>query len=1101
MRNALFFLVMCLSPTSIFSAPQHELAKPPDQPKVAEASSEGKDAITRFKATGGLNTNLVAAEPLMSNPVAFSIDNQGRMYVCETYRLNHGVEDNRGHGYWLDDDLAAQTYQDRVAYIRKHHAKTIRDYTKFDDRVKLLWDTDGDGVMDKHSVFANGFNQIEEGVGSGVLPVGDRVLFTCIPKLWSLRDTNGDHVADERKALLDGFGVRFAFTGHDLHGLIMGPDGRVYFSVGDRGFNVKSQEGKQFVNPASGGVFRCEPDGSGLEVVATGLRNPQELAFDDHGNLFTGDNNSDSGDKARWVYVVEGGDTGWRMYYQYLPDRGPFNREKIWHPHHAGQAAYIVPPMVNFADGPSGLAFYPGTGLPEHFKNRFFLCDFRGTALTSGVKTFRNEPDGASFKLVDSEDSLWSILATDVEFGPDGGVYVSDWVEGWAGLGKGRIYRFSDDKTNDSEIVKQVSKLLRGGMGMLNTLELAQLLNHEDRRVRQQAQFELAKRDEVTALLEVAKSSDQTLPRLHSIWGISQVLRTGKPAADVVAKIGQQLAALLSEEDEEVRCQAAWVIGDRKIASGAKLLLEKLPDATPRCQHFFAAALGKLETKEAVSSLLAVLAANDNKDPIVRHGAIMGLVGAGATTVRDASAKHLSAAARLGAVVALRKLASPLVATFLNDGDALVRLEAARAIHDMPVDEAMLALAAMELHPNDDDALVRRVLNARFRLGGAKAAESLVAYAGGASNPAAMRVEALKMLAEWAKPGPRDRVLGMWRPIEARSNEEARAAVLKGLGSLVVAPEPVRGQAVKTAVALGITEIAPALFAIFTNDAESGKSRGAALTALAELRVPEIAGLLEKSEKDREPAVRVAAMQILVRTKSAGAEVRVFKALNSTVRAERQAAYSLLAALKTPKADAEIASALANVKGAPADVKVEIMEAAKARAENKDVAEATQKWLDSLDANDPLAKDRLALEGGDKERGRAIFFGKAEVYCVRCHKVAGIGGEVGPDLSAIAKEKDRAYLLESIVLPSKTIAKDFESVLIQDVNGRVLTGVLKSKTADVITLVTAEGKLVEIKTENIEEQAAGKSAMPEDLHKKLSPFELRDLMEYLSSLK
>jgi len=106
-----------------------------------------------------------------------------------------------------------------------------------------------------------------------------------------------------------------------MHGLVLGPDGRIYFSIGDRGYNVLTSEGRQLVRPDTGAVFRCERDGSQLEVFAYGLRNPQELAFDDFGNLFTGDNNSDSGDKARWVNVVEGGDTGWQMYYQYLPDQ------------------------------------------------------------------------------------------------------------------------------------------------------------------------------------------------------------------------------------------------------------------------------------------------------------------------------------------------------------------------------------------------------------------------------------------------------------------------------------------------------------------------------------------------------------------------------------------------------------------------------------------------------------------------------------------------------------------------------------------------------------------------------------------------------------
>ena len=510
---------------------------------------------------------------------------------------------------------------------------------------------------------------------------------------------------------------------------------------------------------------------------------------------------------------------------------------------------------------------------------------------------------------------------------------------------------------------------------------------------------------------------------------------------------------------------------------------------------------GETCAKEAVPVLLAVLAANDNKDPIVRHGAIMGLVGAGAETVHTAASKSLSPAARLGAVVALRKLKSPLVAAYLGDVDALVKLEAARAIHDAAIPEAMPALAAVELHPSDGDALVRRVLNARFRVGDDNAAESLVAYAGNAANLVEMRVEVLQMLAGWAKPSSRDRVLGMWRPLEPRSDEVARSAVLKQLGALVAAPEKVRNESVKTAVALGIKEIAPALLAVVKDAAEKGESRGAALTALAELNAPEVASLLPEAVSDKSPALRVAALGILVKTRSPEAETQVIKALSSDDRRERQAAYALLAELRTPAADAEIASALSKLQSSPADIMVEVLEAAKARAENAKIAGALEGWTAALDVKDALAKFRPSLEGGDAERGKAIFFGKTEVYCVRCHKVGGTGGEVGPDLSLLAKEKTRDYLLEAIVDPNKAIAKNFESVIIHDVNGRVLTGVLKTKTADSLTIATAEGKYIEIKLADIEEQAVGKSAMPEDVSKKLSPYELRDLVEYLSTLK
>ena len=350
--SVLTLLIFGLALTATAVSQNNETPKP-QEPKLAKASADGEKAIKTFQIPKSWKANLFAAEPMVGNPVAFTIDHQGRVMVCESYRQSKGIEDNRGHAEWLDEDLAAQTVEDRLKYIKKHLGDKAVNYTKHDDRIRLLIDSNKDGYADTESVFAKHFNTILSGTGAGVLSYKGKTYYTCIPDLWMLQDENADGVAETRKSLSYGYGVRFAFRGHDSHGLIIGPDGRLYFSIGDRGVNIKTENGT-LVNPDSGSVFRCELDGSNLEFVATGLRNPQELAFDDYGNLFTGDNNSDSGDKARWVYIVEGGDTGWRMYYQYLSDRGPFNREKIWHPQHAGQPAYIVPPIRNFADGPFG---------------------------------------------------------------------------------------------------------------------------------------------------------------------------------------------------------------------------------------------------------------------------------------------------------------------------------------------------------------------------------------------------------------------------------------------------------------------------------------------------------------------------------------------------------------------------------------------------------------------------------------------------------------------------------------------------------------------------------------------------------------------------
>jgi quinoprotein glucose dehydrogenase len=148
-----------------------------------------------------------------------------------------------------------------------------------------------------------------------------------------------------------------------------------------------------------------------------------------------------------------------------------------------------------------------------------------------------------------------------------------------------------------------------------------------------------------------------------------------------------------------------------------------------------------------------------------------------------------------------------------------------------------------------------------------------------------------------------------------------------------------------------------------------------------------------------------------------------------------------------------------------------------------------------------LAPYRETLHGGDAERGRQIFFEKAEVNCVRCHRIGPDGGEVGPELTKIGEEKARDYLLQAIVDPNAAIAKGFESVMLVLDDGRVLSGVLRDESETQVRLITAEGDLKTIAKDSIEQRAVGKSAMPEDLTKKLSKSELRDLVEFLSRRK
>src|SRR5213083_1697407 len=163
---------------------------------VAPASDEAELAIKRFQVAPGLKVDLWAAEPMFANPVAFSFDERGRAYVCETFRLNAGVDDIRGIMDWLDEELASRTVDDRLAEMKRHLGERFARYSEYSERISLIEDRDGDGKADHATVFADGFNTPLDGIAAGVLPRNGNVWFANIPNLWLLRDTNGDGVAD-----------------------------------------------------------------------------------------------------------------------------------------------------------------------------------------------------------------------------------------------------------------------------------------------------------------------------------------------------------------------------------------------------------------------------------------------------------------------------------------------------------------------------------------------------------------------------------------------------------------------------------------------------------------------------------------------------------------------------------------------------------------------------------------------------------------------------------------------------------------------------------------------------------------------------------------
>jgi len=1072
-----------------------------------DGSAAAMQAMAAFKLSKGLHVQLFAAEPQIGNPVAIGVDEQGRIFVAEEYRFNRGTEENRTRPFLLVDDLQLQTVEDRLDMYKKFASKFeggMDWFTKAADQVRLLEDRDGDGRADVAKVFAGNFNGALDGLAAGVMAHNGDVYLTCIPNLWLLRDSDGDGIADVRKVIHTGFGVNAAFLGHDLHGLCWGPDGRLYFSIGDRGFHVTTKEGTLLHGPRTGAVFRCEPDGSELEVIHRGLRNPQELAFDNYGNLFADDNNCDKGDRARLVYVVEGGDSGWNMSNQTLVApylTGPWHAEKIWHLADKHQPAWIVPAVGHLGAGPSGFAHYPGMGLSERYTNHFFMCNYTGQ--NGGIESFAVEPVGAGFAIVDYHDFMKPLAATDIEFGYDGKLHISALPTlDWTGKGSsGRLYTAYDPERIKDERIQEVKRLMREGFDKRSPEELAPLLNHADQRVRQRAQFALAARgvESIALLAKLAAKTETPLARRHAIWGLWQIGRKHSEALTSVF-------GLLADADPETRAQAARVIGDCRWQGANDKLVSMVADANSRVRFFATIALGHLKHRPAVEPILAMLRENKNEDPYLRHAGAAAIAEIGDIDAVLARSNDTESAVRLAVVLVLRRHADPRIARFLDDADMNVVTEAARAINDLAIDDVLPVLAthlSRGTNSPEHEAFVRRAINAHFRQGKAENAEVLASFLSDERQSLPMRTEALAALSDWTTPSPRDRVTGFWRPLEPRAPEVIRGVLEQSVPQILSRTNgDLQTAAIKLIIKLDIKTDDDTFFAWTQDPQRPTATRIEALRLLAARNYGKLAAAVKTSLADTSPMLRAEARQVLATYDPDQAMVLIDSVLSDSFSpvVERQRGLQTLADLKD-------ASQLLTKWGerllagsVPDELQLDVWEALEARPETNLADIVTRFKTTMLKLPARQAKFSVSLAGGDAERGKAIFTGHSTAQCVRCHKIRGEGGAAGPDLTEVAKRGQRDYLLASMIDPNAKIAQGYATVTLVLDTGKLVAGVLKNETADAVTIETPDGTQVVVPAAEIDERTMPTSSMP-NMERALTPREVRDLVEYLSTLK
>jgi len=1069
-------------------------------PVINPASDEATQALSRMKVPAGLKAELWAAEPMFANPVAFNLDEKGRVFVSETHRYGSSVLDIRDYMWILEDDLANRNQDDFVAMIHRLWGEdNVKELSKESERLMLLEDTTGAGKADKATVYATDFRSPIDGIASGVLTRRGDVWFSNIPALWKF---TGHDKAETRTELLRGFGLRFNFTGHDFHGLILGPDGRIYMSIGDRGAYVKTKEGGAVDSADTGAVFRCWPDGTGFELFATGLRNPQSLLFNEYGDLFTGDNDSDQGDEERLVHVVQDGDSGWRVGYQHAPrgNAGPWNAEKMWHPRNAAQPNFILPPICNIEDGPSGIAYYPGTGLTPAYAGTLFITHFKGSISNSGIYAYTVKPSGASYAIDTAKPFLTGALPTDVRFGPDGKMYYSDWGEGWPKSKRGRLYTIFSPEVVKDPATLQVKATIASDFTKKSDDELAGLLANADWRIRLEAQYTLAERGAAgIAKFTSVLAGDNAAARRHAVWGLGQIARHEPKALDA-------LRPLLASQDAEVRAQAANTLGDLRDAASADALVKLLADSAPRVKFFAAQALGKLKFTAATPALLAQVRANNNVDPYLRHALVMGLVGCATPAELTATAKDDSGAVRLASVLALRRLHDAGVTAFLADSDRAIVREAVEAINDAPIVSAYPAIAAFVAKPVDDEPIMLRALNATFRLGGDEQAAALATFAANANAPV-LRAEALTLLSLWPKPPARDRIVGIYRPLadKTRPTQAVADALLPKFPGIFAAhtPDVVQVAAIDAVVALKLQAALPILHATVADNAESATVRVAALKALDGFNDAQLAATAAQAVKSDVPELRLAALPITSRLAPNGALANLTDLLARGTGKEQQTAFRALGGLKEPAVDDLIVAQLGRLAAgqiAPA-AQLDLLDVAATRTDPRIKQALADRETALAKDPDPLAPFRVALEGGDVGAGMKVFYGNPVMQCVRCHRNGdAAGGEAGPNLGGVATRGTREYILESIIKPSAKFAAGFEIVTVNRKQGAAVIGTLVKRDEKGVQVKTSDAT-VDIAAADIKSVESAPSAMPELAALVLTKDEIRDLVAAVSTFR
>jgi len=1052
----------------------------------AEPSSSINTERGTIRVPDGFTIERVAGSPLVGHPMLANFDERGRLFIAESAGKNL-----------------------RPAELE----------TELPNFVRMLEDTDGDGVFDKSTIFADKMT-----LPMGALPYRGSVYVAAPPNIWRLQDTDDDGVADKREILVGKFG--YNGNAASIHGPFLSPTGRIFWCDGRHGHEFRDDIGAVTSKKRGSGIFSMRPDGSDIRMFCGGgMDNPVEVDFLPTGEVIGSVNILYT--KPRIDCLVHWQDGG--VYPHQEASIAEFTR-----------TGDLLGPITKFGHvAVSGMCRYRSSVLGDEYKDTIFTSIFNtGKLINSKI-----ERSGGTFKTTETE----FLRSDDPDFHPtdiledaDGSLILID-TGGWFRIGcptsqiakpdiAGAIYRIRregqprvvDPRGWDLDFktmaVADAVKILEGDQpAITNRLieKFAEVPSIGDSII--QEHFE---KDNDFQLSEPAL--------INLIWAVSR--NAGHRELRTVMSV-----ILNSENSDNVRIAAATGCADSRRATsmfamkGLVKAFEHAKSAALRrtvarligrvAKHSWAVSSGRTsdlfhgnpgsvpekEKKRTTSQVLLRRLGRDHElpeqeptDRQTEHAVILAAIRIADREGMLPLLAEPSPIVRRAALITLDQmeggnLSREDVVSLLDTDDEPLRSAALDVIsrHEGWASETLTLLSGW-LHesslPPGRASMIRGFLRTQT---GDESVQKLVAdLLLDLMLPQTSRLLLLEVVAE-------------------SGLSELPASWAMRLPANFVSPYPaVRHQAVRTVAAFDTAAFDDQLLDLAHDDQQAVELRIDALAASSDRKTEvsdgELAFLLSQLADDAGPLQKLGAARTIVRLPlSKPQRLKIAEQLGMS----GPLTVGVLLQEFSNDLDGELTQAVLNSLDAlpdgvrlPKPELLAFLESTPAPL-RASVQGFVSSQLDERSNKTVLDKRESTLLAGNVERGRAVFIGKTTA-CSSCHTIAGQGGKVGPDLTKIGAIRKKRDLLEAIMFPSASFARGYKTWTIVTDRGRVHSGLITRETTDSLVLRKSDLSEVRISRGSIDElREATTSVMPEGLYHRLSNQDLSDLLEYLESLK